>query len=97
VGGGNLIPVSGSGINDVVFNGICVHPNPTSTVIRVENDKASASKFNFGIYDLMGKLVESGTSEYGGQISISELITGNYLIKIKNNDANGASAMFLKE
>jgi hypothetical protein len=61
-------------------------PNPTAGVLNIET-QANWANAEFEISDLTGKLLIRGElSGYQTEIPVSQLETGLYLIKIKNNE-----------
>jgi hypothetical protein len=60
-----------------------IYPNPASDVVKLRCSSASA--VNFGICDLTGRLVMSGTFEKETAISTNGLQSGVYFVSIKSS------------
>jgi trimeric autotransporter adhesin len=87
--GGNTavdyIAVLGSGSSANIFeldnSKFSVFPNPTSSVINVEVEKASS----YQITNLLGSIVKEGLLDSGkNHLNIESLAKGNYLLKVEN-------------
>lgn len=96
VGGGYLMPASGTSVSDVKLDNITVYPNPAQTSLTITNGNDTDSEFSYGIYNIMGRLIKSNTTDYGCQIDVSELASGNYFIKIIA-DGETVNTRFIKE
>ena len=66
---------------------LTAYPNPTTNFLTLNSGNAELSTFNFQLYDISGKLIESRKI-----ISISEIIamenlpTATYFLKVNNNN-----------
>ncbi len=76
------------GIEDNSVNlKLTAYPNPTTDFLTLNSGNAELSTFNFQLYDISGKLIESRKI-----ISISEIIamenlpTATYFLKVNNNN-----------
>lgn len=58
-----------------------LYPNPTTDFLNIslENDN---SKVDYTIFDIVGKIVQTGTYQSSTPIAVSQLNTGIYLIKL---------------
>lgn len=74
-------------INDEFLN---VYPNPTDDYLKFD-----LNNFDFRIYDNTGNLILKGFSKTG-KINVNNLITGNYLILINENN-NISIKKFIKK
>ena len=81
--------LSTSEVKNSDFN---VYPNPATDVLHVSkvSDKAT-----YKIHNAAGQLVDAGTISRN-QINVSKLVTGNYIITVKDKDYNG-SVKFIKK
>ncbi|WP_372757635.1 T9SS type A sorting domain-containing protein [Mariniflexile sp.] len=61
-----------------------VYPNPSVDIINFKN--LSLTNYNYFIFDYAGKLISEGVSNDTNTISISNLISGVYILKIREND-----------
>jgi hypothetical protein len=74
-------------------NDIQIYPNPVSDVLNITkvSDKAA-----FKIYSAAGQLVKQGTIN-NGQINVSELIKGAYVISIEDKGKDVLTSKFIKK
>jgi hypothetical protein len=74
-------------------NDIQIYPNPVSDVLNITkvSDKAA-----FKIYSAAGQLVKQGTIN-NGQINVSELIKGAYVISIEDKGKDVFTSKFIKK
>ncbi|GEN76872.1 reprolysin-like metallopeptidase [Chryseobacterium hagamense] len=81
--------------NDVAGpkNDIQIYPNPVSDVLNITkvSDKAM-----YKIYSAAGQLVKQGNIS-GGQINVSELIKGGYVITIEEKGKEAFNSKFIKK
>ncbi len=69
------------GISDQVLNNIAIYPNPTKSILNIKN----AENSNIEIYDLLGRLILTRSNiSLHEKIDVSNLNTGTYLIRFKN-------------
>ncbi|MCJ8153541.1 M12 family metallo-peptidase [Chryseobacterium sp. SSA4.19] len=90
------VMVSGTlGTNDVAGpkNDIQIYPNPVSDILNITkvSDKAS-----FKIYSAAGQLVKQGNINKG-QINVSELIKGAYVITVNEKGKESFNSKFIKK
>jgi len=97
VNGGYLLPDTETGISELTMQNICVYPNPTTTSLTIGNSSETGSEISFEIYSITGRLIKSNTAEYNESINVSDLATGNYLIKIINDNDEVVTKKFIKE
>ena len=62
-------------VNDTLVNTILVYPNPTQDVLMIQGIESQTLR----IYNLQGSLLQT---EWGDQISVSNLPDGTYLLQI---------------
>jgi hypothetical protein len=81
--------------NDVANpkDGIQIYPNPVSDILNITkvSDKAS-----YKIYSAAGQLVRQGTIS-NGQINVSELIKGGYVITVEEKGKESFTSKFIKK
>ena len=63
---------------------LVVYPNPTSDYLYVATD--NKNYIDFEILDLGGRSVSSGNILSSEKITVSNLVSGNYFIKLKIDD-----------
>jgi len=85
----NCVAITTVGLDDLKAGLFRVYPNPTSTVIHIELEKATGIR----LMDVTGKLIleENGATVY--TIDVTHLTTGLYIIET----AEGAKAKFVKQ
>ncbi len=86
-----LIPAS-NGVNDENALNINVYPNPTTEMITI----STASPIQFSIYDMNGRLMESGRAMNGQSLSVHHFPSGLYLMQLKG-DAGMENITFVKQ
>jgi hypothetical protein len=75
---------------------ISVFPNPVSDQVRiVSNNGASLSRAR--IFDLSGKLVTERSLQYSNLVSVHELPTGTYIIRVESNTGTISSQKIVKQ
>jgi hypothetical protein len=74
-------------------NEIQIYPNPVSDILNITkvSDKAS-----YKIYSAAGQLVRQGTIS-NGQINVSELVKGGYVITIEEKGKESFTSKFIKK
>jgi hypothetical protein len=74
-------------------NDIQIYPNPVSDILNITkvSDKAS-----YKIYSAAGQLVRQGTIN-NGQINVSELIKGGYVITVEEKGKESFTSKFIKK
>lgn len=90
-----LITVDGTcdalGVEEEVFNGVELYPNPTNGVLNISNN-ASNGAFEFTVYGVNGQVVVEGQKAIAQntveQVSLSGLETGVYFVKVYNANAS---------
>ena len=91
----NAIPVStdttGPGatltsqdVNDMVKNKLVVFPNPVKDLLNL--DAKDDKDYYYQIYNMAGQLIKKGKFN-NKQTDISDLSTGNYLVRINNSES----------
>jgi hypothetical protein len=76
--------LSGEGFNEIASNSIRIYPNPANDRLYIETQTLTIE-----IYDVYGRrqnLKNSETQKLRNSIDISELNSGVYFVKIKNED-----------
>jgi len=78
--------------------GFRVFPNPSNGSLTLELPQYSGKLLSFGIYDLTGKLQHSNSisSIFPIQISLPELQSGIYIIRITGDNTNYSQRIMLK-
>ncbi|WP_294304995.1 reprolysin-like metallopeptidase [uncultured Chryseobacterium sp.] len=91
----NVMVTSVLATNDVAGpkNDIQIYPNPVSDILNITkvSDKAT-----YKIYSAAGQLVKQGNIS-GGQINVSELIKGGYVISIEDKGKDTFNSKFIKK
>ena len=73
-----------------------LYPNPAGNTVTVQNKKYGNDAFNFEIYDLSGKIVQTGSSKFNEQIAVQQLEKGNYIIQIETKKGDRHSVKLIK-
>lgn len=77
-------------------NILTLYPNPASNSITIQNNNYDKDIFSFKIFDLSGKIVQTGSSKFNDHIDIRSLIKGNYIIQIETKKGNQHSVKLIK-
>lgn len=82
-----------TGVNDLASGGkIDIYPSPAQNTIHIELNWKSQQAFGIGIYDMQGRVVmqwsEPATAGYSKDISVSDLPSGNYFIRVAGEKGN---------
>ncbi|SFT47464.1 Por secretion system C-terminal sorting domain-containing protein [Lishizhenia tianjinensis] len=74
-------------VEDAVFEGLEVYPNPTTGVLNIANN-ASSGSFNFIVYNVNGQKVVNGNETLAqnsvSKVDLSTLETGVYFVEVYN-------------
>ena len=81
------------GQNDI--QGLTIYPNPVDNgIIRITSDNAAAKQVI--IYNITGKQIYNNEVENGQEISVNNLKSGVYLIKVIENDKIAVQKLMVK-
>jgi uncharacterized delta-60 repeat protein len=83
------------GVNEYQNNELRLYPNPAKEQITIEISNAP-STYEVNIFDSMGKKVFSSEIQQQGQMDVSALATGTYLIKLYSENRSNV-IRFVKE
>lgn len=86
------INISTIGINDLNDNIFSIYPNPAKNTIVITSS-LSLNNLSYSIYDSQGRLVHSGLFKNNGQIVISDLTPGSYILRVNNT----TNILFIKQ
>jgi uncharacterized delta-60 repeat protein len=73
-----------------------LYPNPAGNGVAIQNKKYGNDIFNFTIFDLSGKTVQTGSSTFNARIDVQRLEKGNYIIQIKTKKGDQHSVKLIK-
>ncbi len=77
-----VLPAASLGTSDIVkTKSVTLYPNPATDVIHLDG----ADNSNFIIYNAVGQVVKSGEIK-SGEIVVNELIKGQYILKLKDQE-----------
>jgi hypothetical protein len=71
---------------NILSDEIIIYPNPTNSSIVINDNENSTEKFNYQIFDLTGRIIQSGNSEFNKEINIENFTSGNYIIQIQKKN-----------
>ncbi len=91
----NVIIATALGTNDInnPKDGIQIYPNPVSDILNITK---VSDKANYKIYSAAGQLVKHGNIS-NGQINVSELIKGGYVITVDEKGKAAFTSKFIKK
>ncbi len=73
---------------------IIIAPNPAGEILKVKLNNGNMTQYD--IYDMSGRKIMNGTSEYGNTIDITRLDPGIYIISMFDNHRNVYRQKFVK-
>jgi hypothetical protein len=77
-------------LQDLFFNGMDIHPNPTTGMVYISNE-GSSEVFNMELTDLKGKVIATQAGAINGtettEVNLANLETGIYMIRLFNDNA----------
>ena len=79
-----LLKKSLDNVDDDFTNSITVYPNPASNFIKISNNFLNA---NYSIFSTLGQKLKIGKIDGTNNINISDLSAGNYILKIRFENA----------
>lgn len=90
-----IVTATSLSTNDVAGpkNGIQIYPNPVSDILNVTKLSTTAT---YKIYSAAGQLIKQGNIT-SGQINVSELIKGGYVITIEEKGREAFNSKFIKK
>lgn len=65
-----------------------LYPNPSNNTITVISNENITEAISYKIIDALGRTVKTGDSKLNQEIHIQDLINGNYIVEIKNDNGN---------
>ncbi|WP_223606502.1 T9SS type A sorting domain-containing protein [Chryseobacterium sp. OSA05B] len=74
-----------------------LYPNPAGNTVTIQNRKYGNDAFNFKIYDLSGKIAQTGSSKFNDRIDVQHLEKGNYIIQIETKKGDKHSVKLRKD
>lgn len=74
--------VGGTGIKDITFVQLNIHPNPTTGIVNIEVGNEEIASIR--VFDLAGRIVKQYGNE--SQIDVSDINTGIYMLEIANEE-----------
>lgn len=72
--------------NNSVTNSLKIYPNPANSTVTIDNPNNGTTEIK--VFDLNGRLIKNvpfNTNDKNISLNVSELIKGNYIIKIGNS------------
>ncbi|MCJ8154804.1 T9SS type A sorting domain-containing protein [Chryseobacterium sp. SSA4.19] len=87
------------GVNDTAVDtgqsSLALYPNPVGNTLTIQNKNKGNDSFEYRIFDVSGKMVQNGSSQFNTETHVQELQKGNYIIQIKTKDIR-QSLKFIK-
>jgi hypothetical protein len=76
---------------------LSIHPNPTTDLLFINNENSDLT-FHYQLFDTTGKTVASSSKMVqGGQIDMTSLVSGTYLLRIQTNNNLTKSFKIIKK
>ena len=82
------------GVNETSLDGISVYPNPSEGMVNISNDNNVDNTIT--VYDMLGKVVYSTTSNTTVSADLSANGTGVYLVKVSNENGSVVERVVIK-
>lgn len=79
------------------YNTFTLYPNPAGDHITIQNKKQSNESFEYSIFDMSGKKIQSGFSIFNEQMNIQKLEKGNYMIWFETKKGDKQSLKLIKK
>jgi PKD repeat protein len=97
-----IIPIvcEGTGVNDIVQNGISIFPNPTNGQLTIHNSNTNIGTAEMKVVNVMGQSVMTQNySDFSGThfVDMSELSNGLYFIEINSGDSKTVHRIMLNK
>ncbi len=80
-------------VNQTPFN---LFPNPVNKTLNLTPGKIEISEYQFQIVDVSGKIILQGKGN-AQKINVEDLVSGIYVLMIKNKDGSFSDYKFIKE
>ena len=74
---------------EIILSGIEIFPNPTNSLISISSSEMLKGETTISLYNIIGENVKTWNFNNFGltnSINIENLASGNYIIKVSNND-----------
>ena len=88
--------LSTTDVKEYIKSKLKYHPNPTNNFITIQNKENSIENFEYKIVDVAGRIIKNGKSKFNEQMSVEELPSGVYLVKIQT-DKNSQTLKIIKK
>ncbi|MDR6487839.1 putative delta-60 repeat protein [Chryseobacterium vietnamense] len=89
------------GLNDVSVqdhnNTFTLYPNPAGDHIILQSKKQGNESFEYSIFDMSGKKIQSGSSIFNEKINIQRVEKGNYMIRFETKKGDRQSLKLIKK
>lgn len=72
--------------NNIVTNSLKIYPNPVNSTVTIDNPNNGTTEIK--VFDLNGRLIKNvpfNTNDKNISLNVSDLIKGNYIVKIGNS------------
>lgn len=79
------------------YNTFTLYPNPAGDHITIQNKKQSNESFEYSIFDMSRKKIQSGFSIFNEQMNIQKLEKGNYMIWFETKKGDKQSLKLIKK
>ncbi len=80
-----------AGIDELVADGISVHPNPSTGIFYISNTDATQN-FNYEVLDLNGRVVIKAAKEINGtstvELNLTKVENGTYMVRLFNENGS---------
>lgn len=91
----NVVEGASLAVGEFASNGFSIYPNPAKDVLNITVNSDISMK-STQVFDLVGRLVLESNST-NEAINVSSLMSGNYILLMKDNNGKSYSQKFIKE
>lgn len=89
------------GVDDVSIqdhnNNFTLYPNPAGDHITIQSKKQGNESFEYSIFDMSGKKIQSSSSKFNESINVQRLEKGNYIIQFETRKGDKQSLKLIKK
>lgn len=76
-----------SNVDDYIQTKLSIYPNPVQNQLRIRFDEMSVPAYNYVIYDMQGRLIQTVVQTTSDAIDVPNLSRGIYLLQITKGDS----------
>lgn len=78
-------------------NKLILFPNPANDHVKIYNENSVFENFDYKIIDFVGRIIKNGISKTNEEINVTELNSGNYILRIKTETGDIMNEKFIRK